>query len=71
MKSRSREDRAFGEAVVAAARADYEAALAEDPDASDASDGVLQSGPAAEATTGFILPGLPVGRPPAPPSGPD
>jgi hypothetical protein len=66
-KAQSREARAFGDSVLAAARADYEAALAEASDASDASDGVFPSGPTAEATTGFILPGLPVGKAPAGP----
>lgn len=66
-RAQRREARAFGDSVLAAARADYEAALADYPDASDASDGVFPSGPTSEATTGFILPGLPVGRPTAPP----
>ncbi len=69
-KAESRETRALGDAIVAAARADYEAALAEvsdASDASDASDGVFPSGPAAEPSAGFILPGLPVGKAPAGP----
>jgi len=67
LKADSLRDRALGDAIVAAARADYEAALAQVPDASDASDGVFPSGPAAEPATGFILPGLPVGKAPAGP----
>lgn len=71
MKAATARDRAFGDAVLKAAREDYEAALAasrlpDGMDGSDGSDGLFapsQTSPGA----GFILPGLPVGKVPAGP----
>ena len=67
-------DRAFCDTLLKAAREDYEAALAEsassvpidDIDGIDGIDGVSSPSP----PSGVILPGLPVGRPPAPPPRP-
>jgi hypothetical protein len=74
LKAASLRDRALGDAVVKAAREDYEAALAQSrrPDAVDGIDGIDGVFPPSQPSpeSGFILPGLPVGRPPAPPPGP-
>lgn len=76
-KADSLHDRAFGDAIVKAAREDYEAALAESRrsvavdgiDGIDGIDGVFTPS-TPSPSSGLILPGLPVGRPPAPPSRP-